>query len=324
MTARGGLVLAMTWLAGCGGDSETSEQKYYRLKEINRFVIDAVTDKPTQTARQAFTYTGTATPDQVLYYGGPGVNALWGDADDVLAYYTACAFSGKAETANSVLDLETELQLGLSDLYAARPEVAATVARDDAAAACAANYNGQGKLVMKVFNGPGANGIWRDADDAVLYTVTWKQPVSVADASVQVEAPGLAGYPGSTLVNYYYSAGGGAERDLVRAGAYIQYSFDTAGRLSRLSRLLHGSSPQSWPGPRADDVRQSYTNYTYQAGLLLKCTRNDAGQAQSAENNAYADNFLSQRQYLTAGVDGQFCTTDDRIGKLDAFSFESL
>ena len=26
----------------------------------------------------------------------------------------------------------------------------------------------------------------------------------------------------------------------------------------------------------------------------------------------------------TAGVDGQFCTTDDRIGKLDAFSFESL
>ena len=331
MHVRGTVFRATGWalavalaagLAGCGDSGQSAKTEFYRLKEINRFAPKAGSADLQKISRQAFLYQASSNPDRTILYSGSGADTLWGTADDVIAYYVTCAYSGKAAT--QPLDLETEIRDGLAGLYSSHTAAMTGIGLDELARSCAINYNKQGALAMKVYSAAGADAVWQNADDTLLLSVDWKQPGTSGDASVAVTAPGIPAYAGATLAHYYYGSLSGAERDLVRTGSYYAFTLDGSGRLTRRSRYNFAGNPGAWPGPQAGDVRLDYTQFQYSTDELLKCTRNDAETALSLVRDAYQNNFLNLRQTFSAGVDGVSCTNDDVLTLTDGFVFEKI
>ncbi|HEX5276526.1 MAG TPA: hypothetical protein VFW42_02535 [Fluviicoccus sp.] len=314
---------ALAALAGCGGgDIPEVESTYVRLQEIRHYSVNT-SGVQTQLWRQHFSYLDKSTPDKMVYYNGKGADAAWNTADDSVAYYVACAYSGKAATAP--LDLESEIANGLDYVYSNYGADMTGLDRASLARSCAVNYNGQGALVMKVYKDPGADAKWQSADDVQLLGVNWQQPGTAGDSSVAVSAPGIAGSGTATTAHYYYSASGGAVRYLVRQTYYKRYEFDTANRPTRISSYTYIGVPTApWGGTQASHVRQEYTDYEYGPADLVKCRRDLMGNPVEAVRDAFVDGLLNERQYFDAGLDGTPCTGDDAVTAVEKFVFEKI
>lgn len=312
---------ALAVLAGCGGaDKVKVAPTYYRIQDIRHYTYSGST--ATQVSLQHFTYKTSNEPDLVLYYKDKGADGVWGTTDDTPGYYVSCAYSGKA--AATPLDIESEVSNGLNALYSGFAASMTGISQSDLARSCTINYNGQGALAMKVFNGPGADGKWQTADDSQLLAIDWQQPGTTGDASVTVSAPTVAGYTATTTAHYYRTSSGGAVKDLVRDGYYQEYLFDVQKRPTRISLYAFGGTGSGWSGPLPSDVRREYMTYDYGASDLLKCRYDLAATPVEAVHDLFVNGLLSERRFFDAGIDLTPCTGDDSAIALESFGFEKL
>ncbi|WP_130411145.1 hypothetical protein [Fluviicoccus keumensis] len=310
----------MAVLAGCGGNGKvTVSPTKYRLLEIRGYTYSGTT--PTQTSRQSFSYNSGNEPETVIYFKGKGANGAWGDNDDVISYYVSCAYSGKMDVG--AYDLESEIYDGLNSLFTGFGVALGGITQEDVSRSCASNYNNQSALTMKLYNGPGADGVWKTADDAVLATINWKMPGTAADSEVTVTAPSVTGYTATTTLHDNYAFSNGAIRDLVRPGYYRHYELNPQNRPTRISMYSYSGPFSAWLSRNAaSDLRLEHTDFSYGTNDVVKCHYDLMGMPTDASRDVIVNGLLSERQRFDAGLDLTPCTGDDAVTYLEGFTFE--
>ena len=308
-------------LAGCE-ESDEVETPNYRISTVSH--LDVAGNK---TGVTVYRYGASGVLARLDTYTGKGTDAGWGTADDVLGYYSACAFSGTG--AATYRDLGVE--------YSAVPMETSALAAWNALGArpvrCAdgiADYPLAGEVTYNVASGvlDVEEGKYR-FERTGTNTSRWTSLVSAVTAEARTR-------------DFFYvtNTAGGLDGIHVEETSgttsvfegYYKYTFNSDGRLSR--RELHDDAGTNGLWGDTDDHIRSYESVSRSGDSVTLRRYSGTGTDSTWFNSndtqsgyviyVYKDGLLeSETEATAAGVDGVWETADD-VRTVQRFNYEQF
>lgn len=315
------LVGIVAVLAGCEG-SEEEETPYYRISTVSHLDVAG-----NQTGVTVYKYSSSDVLTRLDTYTGKGTDASWGTADDVLGYYSVCAFSGTGTATYRDLGIE----------YSAAPLETTALAA----------WNALGARPVRCADGM--------ADYPMASEVTYNAAPGVQDVEegkYRFERTGTNTSRWTSLVSavtaearsrdffYVTNTAGGLDGIRVEETSgttsafvgYYKYTFNSDGQLIR--RELHDDAGANDLWGDADDHIRSYENVSrFSESVTLRLYSGTGTDSTWFNGNdtqsgyiiyVYKDGLLESETVATAaGVDGIWETLDD-VRTVQRFNYEKI